>query len=229
MPELRDMEIRQRLRGFLVCALASVMWLVPSGRACAQGSSASPSSASVTVADSQPLHVGDIIRLKIWREPDLSGDFAIPTDGQVVFPKVGVHQVLHETPSSLRDRLIKEYSESLVNPSIDVMVLYRVNVLGSVKNPGLYTADATMSVPDLIALAGGVAPDGDARRVQLLRGGVVLATQVDQNKPIARNLIQSGDQLYVPQQSWFARNSAVMTAALVTASAYLLTTLLLHR
>ena len=215
--------------GWLVCALASIGWLVPVQ--CVSAQSVSPASAAPTTvtSDSASLHVGDIIRLKIWREPDLSGDFTIPTDGNVVFPKIGVYAVLGETPSSLRVRLVKDYSQSLVNPSIDVVVLYRVNVLGAVRNPGLYTPDATMTVPDVIALAGGVTPDGDDRHVQLLRGGAVVATQVDQHKPIARNFIQSGDQLYVPQTSWLSRNSGVVGAAMITASAYLLTTLLIHR
>lgn len=211
----------------LVCVNIGSLFAI--GHAAAQSPAPPVSQTAVGTPDSAPLHVGDIIRLKIWREPDLSGDFIVPTDGRVVFPKLGPYSVLGETAASLRDRLVKDYSVSLVNPSIDVMVLYRINVLGNVHSPGLYTADATMSVADVIALAGGVDPDGDAGHVQLLRGGTVVATQVDRSKPIARNFIQSGDQLYVPQRSWLSRNSATVAAAVITASAYLLTTLLLHR
>lgn len=220
---------RQQLgaRAFLsrhLCAVFGVAALVCASKGVAQAGQAS--SPAAVPQQQEYLHVGDVVRLKIWREPDLSGDFPIPSDGKVVFPKLGTYDLLHETPSSLREHLVKDYSESLVNPSIDVNVLYRINVLGSVKNPGLFNVDATNSIADVIAMAGGVNPDGNPRNVQVVRDGVTVATSVDQNAPLARNLIRSGDQLYVPQKSWFARNSAPMVAAALTASVYVVTTLL---
>jgi hypothetical protein len=39
------------------------------------------------------LQPGDKVQLRIWREPDLSGEFVVAEDGIVVFPKIGRVQV----------------------------------------------------------------------------------------------------------------------------------------
>ena len=43
-----------------------------------------------------PLRSGDALRLRIWREPDLSGDFTIDDDGVVTLPKIGRVQAAGE-------------------------------------------------------------------------------------------------------------------------------------
>src|ERR671932_772493 len=114
---------------------------------------------------------GDVVRLRIWREPDLSGDFPIDESGEVVLPRVGPVKATSETPQSLKTKLYSEYQKYLAQTSIDVTVLRRVQVLGAVRNPGLDPLDATMSVSDAVAMAGGVTTDGNEKKVQLIRGG----------------------------------------------------------
>jgi protein involved in polysaccharide export with SLBB domain len=63
-----------------------------------------------------------------------------------------------------------------------------------------------MVVADALALAGGTTPDGRQDRIQLIRGGEVLTTDISQRTRIADLPLQSGDQLYVPERSWFSRH-----------------------
>src|ERR1700677_767450 len=58
--------------------------------------------ASDTSAGSATLLPGDIVRLRIWREPDLSGDFPVDERGTVVFPKIGPTAVAAMTTDSLK-------------------------------------------------------------------------------------------------------------------------------
>jgi protein involved in polysaccharide export with SLBB domain len=160
------------------------------------------------------LHPGDIVRLRIWREPDLSGDFAVDEGGIVVFPKIGRLTVLGESPVWLKDTLVASYQVYLRNPSIDVILLRRVNVLGAVRNPGLYPVDPTMMLADVIAAAGGATPQGKSDEVQLLRGGKTVTANLTGGTRIADLQIRSGDQLFVPERSWVSRNSGVVAAAL---------------
>jgi protein involved in polysaccharide export with SLBB domain len=167
------------------------------------------------------LRSGDVVRLRIWREPDLSGDFVIDETGVAVFPKIGAVQIVGVNSSAVRSSLIKSYLTYLRNPSVEVIFLRRINVLGAVMRPGLYPVDPTMTLADVLALAGGATPLGKPDQVQLLRGDKTLNATLGTTTRVADLEMQSGDQLFVPERSWITRNSGVVAAAL-TASVSLL-------
>jgi polysaccharide export outer membrane protein len=160
------------------------------------------------------LRPGDVVRLKIWREPDFSGDYPVDETGTAVFPRLGPVRVASVTADSLKAMLVESYAAYLVNPSIEVTALRRVKVLGAVKSPGLYQVDPTMSVADALALAGGVAGDGRGDHVELVRGGARLQTDLRSDTRLADTPIRSGDQLYVPQRGWLSRNAGVVAAGI---------------
>jgi len=168
----------------------------------------------VTTSPGAGLHPGDIVRLRIWREPDLSGDFPVDGTGVVTFPKLGTMRVTEESTESLRSKLVSGYQVFLRNPSIEVMLLRRVNILGAVRNPGLYPVDPTMTIADVVALAGGATPDGNRRRIELLRQGQRLDVQLADAVRIADLPLRSGDQLFIPERSWIARNPGLIATAL---------------
>jgi polysaccharide biosynthesis/export protein len=155
---------------------------------------------------------GDLIRLKIWREPDLSGEFQVNTSGQAVFPKLGSMDLNGVSPDSLKQVLVADYSRFLRDPAIEVTVLRRVNVLGAVRNPGLYPLDPTMTVADAVALAGGATSDGKVDKVELRRDQEKLMVDLSRRTRLSTTPIQSGDQLFVPQKSWASRNTVVVAA-----------------
>jgi polysaccharide export outer membrane protein len=171
---------------------------------------------AVTTERAQPngeLRPGDIIRLRIWREPDLSGEFPVDAHGVVTFPKIGPQQVTGESEDALRERLVGLYQVYLRNPSIDIVFLRRINVLGSVRTPGLIPVDPTMVVADALALAGGVTPDGRQDKIRLIRAGEVLTANISQRTRIADLPLESGDQLYVPERSWLSRNTGLVISS----------------
>ncbi len=175
-------------------------------------------SAATGSAAAQPgavsLRPGDIVKLRIWREPDLSGDFPVDESGSVVFPKIGSVAVNVITPDSLKRFLIGTYSGYLRDPSIDVTLLRRVIVSGAVRNPGLYPADATTTVADVLALAGGATQDGRRDQVDIRRDGKTVATRLSSRTRLSESTLHSGDQLYVPERGWASRNTAVVTAVI---------------
>lgn len=168
----------------------------------------------VTAAQTQTLRPGDIVRLRIWREPDMSGEFTVDEAGMVVFPRVGEYRVMDDTPETLAARLVADYRQYLVNPSIEVTVLRRVRIIGAVNNPGLFPVDPTVTVADALALAGGATLNGDPDKIRIIRDGVEIAVDIRANTRIADSPIRSGDQIYVPERSWVARNSGVVAAAI---------------
>ncbi len=152
---------------------------------------------------------GDIVRVWVWREKDYSGEFAVDARGTVVLPVLGEIAVSGRTAEQLGDTLREAYRKYLNNPSIEVAVLRRVAVQGEVVKPGLYPADATISIGELITLAGGVTPNGNQKKITVLRSGHVLVSGLGPGTVLQRSPVESGDVVFVPQKGWFARNGQI--------------------
>jgi polysaccharide export outer membrane protein len=184
---------------------------------CAVPPVASAQATTDATAAGRQLRPGDVVRLRIWREPDMSGEFTVDETGLVVFPRVGEYSVLSDTPESLSRRLQADYRTYLVNPSIEVTVLRRVRIMGAVNHPGLFPVDPTITVGDALALAGGATSFGDPDKLEIFRNGQRIDVDVSQDTRVADSPIQSGDQLWVPERSWFARNTGIVAAAITGA------------
>lgn len=174
-------------------------------------------------ADANSLLPGDVIRVAIWREEDLSGEFQVDPDGTVILPLIGRRQVVGISPDRLREELTEEYAEYLINTAVNVTLLRRVVVLGEVRVPGQYTVDATQSVADLIARAQGLTPDGNAEDIRLLRQGESFRTNLSGTLTLVQAGIRSGDQILVGKRSWFSRNfSSVVGVASIVANVFVI-------
>jgi protein involved in polysaccharide export with SLBB domain len=163
------------------------------------------------------MRVGDVVKLWIWREEEMSGEFPIPESGVVVFPKIGPRKVNGVSTAELKNTLITEYQKYLRNPAIEITFLRRVNVLGAVNEPGVFSLDETMTIAHALALAGGARPDGRADQVELFRDGEKLVGKISQRTRVGELQIRSGDQLFVPERSWVSRNSGLVAALLSSA------------
>jgi polysaccharide biosynthesis/export protein len=161
-------------------------------------------------AADERLRPGDAVFLRIWREETLSGEFRVDQDGVAIFPLIGPRHVTDDSPASLREKLIDEYRVYLVNPSIEVWPMRRVNILGAVGRPGLYTVDPTMTIADALAQAGGALPHGKPEEIELIREGERITANITQRISISELPLRSGDQLIVPERSWLERHSAIV-------------------
>jgi len=170
-----------------------------------------------TAESTNSLLPGDVIRVAIWREEDLSGEFPVDQDGSVILPLLGPRPVVGISPEALREQLHEEYAGYLVNTSVNVTLLRRIIVLGEVRVPGQYTVDATQSIADLIARAQGLTPDGNAEDIRLLRQGESFRTNLSGTESIVDAGIRSGDQILVGRRGWLSRNfpSVVGVASLI--------------
>ena len=198
------------IRPFLLSLLLVVLVLVaaPVGLpAQAQGTAADP-----------PVLPGDLVSLEVWREEDLSGEFLVDQHFLVTLPLIGEIDVRGETELSLRVRVRELMQVELINPSIEVLVLKRVRVLGAVIEPGIFHVDATMSVADALASAGGRTPSARQGAVTLRRGGETIEIDVFEDDRLSDLAVRTGDELLVPQKRWLERNlGPVVTGLTATA------------
>jgi len=168
---------------------------------------------------------GDAVRVLIWREPDLSGEFVINELGVVTFPMLGKRDVTNVPLEGLREKLIAEYSAQLRNPSITITPLRRIYVLGEVTKPGLYSVDPTITLAGALALAGGATPLGSLDHLRILRDGKLIRKNVSANTSLSTVNIRSADQVFVDRRSWLDRNSTFAASALLSAATLAITLL----
>lgn len=165
---------------------------------------------SDTTAQSEGVQPGDLIRVKVWREPDLSDSARVDADGNVTLPRLGLIPVAGVSADSVRRLIVTTYARYLRDPAVDVTVLPRVTILGAVRNPGVRNLDPTMTIADALAVAGGAAPDGKVDQVELRRRGERVPAKLSLDARLAETPIRSGDQLVVPQRSWLSRNIGIV-------------------
>jgi polysaccharide export outer membrane protein len=169
-------------------------------------------------AEHAGLRPGDGVMVMVWREEDLSGTFVVDDRGIVTLPLIGERDVTGLETSEIRDRLLAAYREYLKNPSIEVTVLRRINIIGAVAEPGLYSVDATVSLSDALGLAGGITPAGDSDKIRLIRGNEMVRRKLEWSAPIGYYDVRSGDQIFVGERSWLARNSGTLVGSLIAAA-----------
>ena len=87
------------------------------------------------------------------------------------FPKIGPLPVSQLSTDSLKSLLVSSYNSLSPEPfgGSDLPPARQRARRG--KEPGLYDVDPTMTVADVVAMAGGVTPDGNSKRVELVRQG----------------------------------------------------------
>ena len=118
------------------------------------------------------LGTGDRVRVTVFGEPDLSGEFEIDATGKVSLPLVGDIRIggqqLRQAEQSVADRLAQG---SLANPRVNIEVLnYRpFYIIGEVNQPGSYPYVNGMSVLTAVAVAGGYTYRAKQDRVILTR------------------------------------------------------------
>jgi polysaccharide export outer membrane protein len=185
------------------------------------GSGASQSALPQT--DQLTLTAGDVLQIEIWREKDLSGEYPVDEHGNVTLPLLGEKHVTDVPLRELREELIREYRVHLRNPSISIIPLRRVYVLGEVNKPGLYGVDPTVSLAGAIAMAGGANQVGDLRKIRVIRNGAVILDGIAAEIALSSGDVRSGDQIFVDRRSWFDRNSTFLVSALLSVTSIVVT------
>jgi protein involved in polysaccharide export with SLBB domain len=124
---------------------------------------------------------GDVIRVQVWREPDLSGSFRV----NGALPLLGEKRVTDIPIDDLAGVLAEDYRVHLRNPSINITPLRKVLVMGAVRTPGSYEVNPIETVIGVIAQAGGVERDGHPDRVRVVRDGQLLHEKVSLESTIS--------------------------------------------
>jgi protein involved in polysaccharide export with SLBB domain len=163
------------------------------------------------------LGPGDGLRLRIYREPDLSGEYVVDERGVVVLPKIGEWRVTGIAADSVRGAIRAALRQFLATESIEITPFRRVAVTGAVLKPGLYSVDPSMSVADALILAGGVAPMGKERVIELRVAGSRNGTEISAETRVWDTGAGGTRQLHVPLRPWAQRNGTLLASLSISA------------
>ncbi|MEO6580567.1 MAG: polysaccharide biosynthesis/export family protein [Sphingomicrobium sp.] len=116
----------------------------------------------------------DTLSVKIFKMPELSGDYDVDLSGQIALPLIGSIRAVDLTTAELDDRLTAKLSEKyLQNPDISVGVKSstrrNVTVDGAVAKVGAFSVNGPMTLIQAVAQAGGPTADANPRRVAIFR------------------------------------------------------------
>jgi protein involved in polysaccharide export with SLBB domain len=197
-------------------AAAAVAFAVLAGLAATPAASQNPPSPpdSLRVLAVRP---GDVVKIQVWGHEDLSGEFPVDENYDLFYPIIGAINVRDLSVPQFRERLYRELQQLFQRPFIVITPLFRVAVLGEVVRPSLYSVDPTMTVYDIIALAGGTMPNANQRNIQLVRGGEEVRLTLDApaiGRATLRDLgVRSGDHIVVARKRFTREDLGLLLQA----------------
>ena len=116
----------------------------------------------------------DTLTIKVFKMPDLSGDYEVDLTGQISLPLIGDVTATNYTTAQLDEELTRKLgAKYLENPDISVGVKSStsrsVTVDGAVNKAGAFPANGPVTLMQAVAQAGGATPEANLRRVAIFR------------------------------------------------------------
>ncbi len=115
-------------------------------------------SSVVSAQESGTLDSGDRVKVTVFGEEDLSGEFEIDSTGEIAMPLIGKVAAAGGSVGDLEDAVETALLEGyLRNPrvSVEVLSFRSIFVLGEVNRPGSYPYSVGLTALKAVALAGG--------------------------------------------------------------------------
>ena len=166
------------------------------------------------------LSPGDRLRISVWPDSTLSGEFPVEESGFAHLPLLGAVEANRKTVDALRQELREGYERELQLPVVSLTALFRVSILGGVRFSGVYWVEPSYGIFELVSEAGGFTQDAqeDKMTINRLSGE---SYQIDvarlREAGSAESLLRlnSGDRLVVPEDPGFNWTVFLQTLTLV--------------
>lgn len=177
--------------------------------------------------NAQVLNPGDGIRISFLDIEDvITGDYYIQPNGLINLPLIGIINTSDRDFKEIKSEIEVRYDSLYKNPHLSVNALFRINILGEVREPGFYYVSDYEKFTAIIAFAGGTTDAANIENIKLIRNSEEIEVDVEdiikKGSTASDFGLQSGDQVYVPR-NWWADNAVWVTIA-VSAAALIATT-----
>jgi polysaccharide export outer membrane protein len=157
-------------------------------------------SLAATATAPAKLRPGDKIRITVYGEDKLSGDYQVDQVGQISLPLAGTIAAQGLTQAELEQALAKKFrSQYLKDPKVTVTIatLEPFYLMGEVAKPGQYPYQSGLNVLTALAIAGGPTYRASRTTVQIQRRGDTSMREY----PISTSVpILPGDVIKIPER-----------------------------
>ena len=148
----------------------------------------------------QALASGDKIKVVVFREEQLSGEFEIDGNGRISLPLIGTIEAAGKTAAEVEAQITARLKAGYVrDPKVSVLIsnFRPIYILGEVKNAGEYPYKSGLNVVSAVALAGGYSYRANTTTVYVRRA----SETAEREYPAAPNIpIHPGDLIRIGER-----------------------------
>ncbi len=189
--------------GALQCVCVAILLAGCDGGATLEPAATSQVAATATAADGAGdyrLGAGDKVRVIVFDEKDLSGEFVVGDSGNIDLPLIGSVKAQGSTVEEFQARVVGQLRNGYLNdPKVSVEVLnYRpFFITGEVKQGGEFPYKSGLTIQDAVGVAGGYTYRAETSYAYLRRAG--------QDREVKLSLasrvpIKPGDSIRIPER-----------------------------
>jgi len=157
---------------------------------------------------------GDVLRITVWQNPDLSVELPVRPDGRISMPLIEDVVAVGRTPTGLARDLEKRLAKYVSNPIVTVMprefygpYTQQIRIIGEAVQPRALPYRSNMTVLDALIAVGGLTKFAAGDRATLIRTagdtqqifGVHLDSLIKDGDIKENVVLEPGDILIIPQ------------------------------
>ncbi|MGC1304245.1 MAG: polysaccharide biosynthesis/export family protein [Caulobacteraceae bacterium] len=145
-----------------------------------QAPAASPADATATAPDGgrpstdYKLGVADKVRMIVFNEPTLTGEYVVNSNGSLAVPLIGDVKAANRTTADLQTEIEARFKAGYLRDphvSIEVLTFRPFFILGEVQKPGQYPFSSGLTVLNAVATAQGFTYRADMHHVYIRSAG----------------------------------------------------------
>ncbi len=179
-------------------ACAAALWLT----GCSADIAQTPAGAAPAAPYVYRLAPDDRLRINVYNEPGVTGEYAVNSEGDISFPLVGMikaqGQTLGEFSAALTQTLQARYFKN-AHLVVDLVASRPIYVLGEVNKAGQFPYQSGMTVLGAVATAGGFTYRANQKTVMIRHTGQA----AEAREPLTADVIvQPGDTVRIRERNF---------------------------
>ena len=172
---------------------------------------AAPAAATKATPPSTRVYIigaEDVLKIVIWNNTPMSGEFSVRPDGAISIPLLGDVMVAEKTPQQVEQDITRRLIDGQLirDPHVSVGLTAvhskKYYIQGEVNKPGSYDLVVPTTIMEGLVNAGGFRDFANTRKIRILRGSQEFKfnyNQVSHGKNREQNIyLEPGDQIIVP-------------------------------
>ena len=162
---------------------------------------------SGSLADPKTFKIGpeDVVEIRVWKEPELSGEAVVRPDGKISLSLIGDLEISGLTPLEVQAKVTEELGKVMNNPVVTVRMRAirssKYYITGNVGRTGMFPLVVPTTVLEALTLAGGLSEWANKKKIVILRGKERMFfnyNEVIKGKKLEQNIqLQNGDFIVV--------------------------------